>query len=140
MKQPIVIDITEVVKSTGIAASTLRYYEQVGMIQSLGREGLKRIFRPQVIEQLALIKLGQNAGFSLQEIKQMFNNCGQPEIDRKTLSNKADEIDRNIKKLIAMRDGLRHAAACPAPNHLECPKFQRLIRVNNKIKPNKTSF
>ena len=27
------------------------------------------------------------------------------------------------------KKGLRHAAACPAPNHLECPKFQRLIRV-----------
>ena len=140
MKQPDMIDISEVVKRTGIAASTLRYYEQIGMVQSFGRQGLKRIFQAQIIDQLALIKLGQNAGFSLQEINQMFSNKGQPEIDRKRLSSKADELDRNIKKLTAMRDGLRHAAACPAPNHLECPKFQRLIRVNNKIKPNKTGF
>jgi hypothetical protein len=27
-----------------------------------------------------------------------------------------------------MRDGLRHAAACPAPDHLECPKFRRLMQ------------
>jgi hypothetical protein len=27
-----------------------------------------------------------------------------------------------------MRDGLRHAAACPAPSHLECPTFRRLMR------------
>ena len=32
-----------------------------------------------------------------------------------------------IKELKAMRDGLRHAAACSAPSHLECPKFRRLM-------------
>jgi hypothetical protein len=27
-----------------------------------------------------------------------------------------------------MRDGLRHAAVCRAPSHMECPKFRRLVR------------
>jgi hypothetical protein len=27
-----------------------------------------------------------------------------------------------------MRDGLRHAVACRAPSHMECPTFQRLLR------------
>jgi hypothetical protein len=27
-----------------------------------------------------------------------------------------------------MRDGLRHAAACPAPSHMECPTFRRIVR------------
>jgi hypothetical protein len=31
-----------------------------------------------------------------------------------------------------MRDGLRHAAACRAANHLECPKFLQLVRVAGK--------
>lgn len=44
------------------------------------------------------------------------------------LAAKADELDRTIRKLSAMRDGLRHAAACPAPSHMECPKFRRLVR------------
>ena len=30
--------------------------------------------------------------------------------------------------LSALRDGLRHAAACPAPSHLECPTFRRILR------------
>lgn len=41
--------------------------------------------------------------------------------------NKADELDKTIKSLIAVRDGLRHAAVCSAPSHMECPKFRRLL-------------
>jgi hypothetical protein len=44
------------------------------------------------------------------------------------LETKAEELDRTIRKLTAMRDGLRHAAVCPAPTHLECPAFRKLLR------------
>ena len=37
------------------------------------------------------------------------------------LSAKAEELDKTIRELSAMRDSLRHAAACPAPSHMECP-------------------
>jgi hypothetical protein len=43
------------------------------------------------------------------------------------LAAKAQELDRTIRRLSAMRDGLRHAAACPAPSHMECPTFRRLL-------------
>ena len=49
-------------------------------------------------------------------------------IDRKKLAAKAEDLDARIKKLTRMRDGLRHAAACRAPSHMECPTFQRLLR------------
>ena len=58
----------------------------------------------------------------------MFAPEGQPRIDRQMLAAKADELDRTIRKLSAMRDGLRHAAACPAPSHMECPTFRRIVR------------
>lgn len=48
--------------------------------------------------------------------------------DRRMLAAKADEIDVQVRRLKAMSDGLRHAAACPAPTHAECPTFQRLLR------------
>lgn len=75
--------------------------------------------------------LGRNAGFSLDEIGDMFRSEG-PDINRTLLLAKADELDSKIKGLTAMRDGLRHAAACNAPNHFECPKFLRLLRVAGK--------
>jgi len=122
------VDIAEVAKRSGVPASTLRFYEEKGLIASVGRQGLRRRFDAAVLDQLALIALGQAAGFSLDEIGSMFSPDGQPSIDRRMLAAKADEIDGMIKRLKAMSNGLKHAAACPAPSHAECPTFQRLLR------------
>jgi len=80
-----------------------------------------------VLERLALIALARAARFSLDEIALMFTPEG-PRLDRKTLAAKAEELDSTIRELTAMRDGLRHAAACPARAHMECPTFRRLLR------------
>jgi DNA-binding transcriptional MerR regulator len=122
------LDITEVGQRAGLPASTLRFYEEKGLITSVGRRGLKRTFDARVVERLALIALGRAAGFSLEEIAAMFAPDGSPRIDRELLTAKAADMDRQIRKLTALRDGLRHAAACTAPSHLECPTFQRLLR------------
>lgn len=122
------LDIAEVTQQAGVPASTLRYYEEKGLITSTGRRGLRRQFHADVLERLALIALGRAAGFSLDEIAHMFAPEGQLHVDRQMLAAKADELDRTIRRLSAMRDGLRHAAVCPAPSHMECPTFQRIVR------------
>ena len=122
------LDIAEVARRSGLPASTLRFYEEKGLIASVGRRGLRRLFDPGVLERLALIALGRAAGFSLDEIALMFAPDGRPRIDRQMLAAKAEELDRTIHRLSAMRDGLRHAAACPAPSHMECPTFRRILR------------
>lgn len=121
------MDITEVTRRSGVSVSTIRFYEEKRLIRSVGRRGLHRVFAPEVLERLALIGLGRAAGFSLDEIARMFAPDGRPRIDRRMLAAKADELDATIAKLTRMRDGLRHAAACPAPSHLECPTFRRLL-------------
>jgi DNA-binding transcriptional MerR regulator len=122
------LDITEVAKRAGLPASALRFYEQKALIHSVGRRGLRRLFDPSVLQRLALIAMGRAAGFSLDEIARMFAPDGKPRIDRKMLAAKADELDDTIRHLASMRDGLRHAASCRAPSHLECPTFRRILR------------
>ena len=121
------LDIGEVAQRAGVPASTLRYYEEKGLIASTGRRGLRRLFGSGVVERLALIALGRAAGFSLDEIARMFTSDGKPRIDRQMLAAKADELDKKIRELTAMREGLRHAVACKAPSHMECPTFRRLL-------------
>ncbi|MEC4717840.1 helix-turn-helix domain-containing protein [Noviherbaspirillum sp. CPCC 100848] len=123
------MDISEVARRSGVPASTLRFYEEKGLLVSVGRRGLRRLFAADVLDRLALIALGRAAGFSLDEIVRMFAPDGQPAIDRHLLMHKAEELDRTIRKLSAMRDGLRHAAACSAPSHMECPTFRRLLGI-----------
>jgi DNA-binding transcriptional MerR regulator len=131
------LDISEVAQRSGVPASTLRYYEEKGLIASIGRRGIRRLFDPNVLERLPLIALGRAAGFSLDEIAKVFGAGGALRIDRKMLNEKADELDGTIRRLSAMRDGLRHAAACPAPSHLECSTFRRIVRAagNGAIRP-----
>ncbi|WP_176057209.1 helix-turn-helix domain-containing protein [Paraburkholderia sp. BCC1876] len=122
------LDIGEVVQRSGVPASTLRFYEEKGLITSNGRRGLRRLFDPGVLDRLALIALGRAASFSLDDIAAMFAPERAPSIDRQMLAAKAEELDQTIRTLSIMRDGLRHAAACPAPSHMECPRFRRILR------------
>lgn len=121
------MDIAEVAKRAGVPASTLRYYEEKGLIRSVGRRGLRRVFDATVLQRLALIALGRAAGFTLDEMAPMLGQKGAPDIDRGLLLAKADELDNTIAQLQAMRDGLRHAAVCTAASHMQCPKFRRLL-------------
>lgn len=125
------MDISKVAKISGLPPSTLRFYEEKGLIKSIGRKGLKRLFNSNVIERLALISLGRKADLSLDEIGKMFTPEGT-QIDRTLLLDKADKIDIKIKELRSMSNGLRHVAKCNAPNHFECPKFLRLLNIVGK--------
>ena len=129
------LDISEVSARAGIAPSALRYYEEIGLIASAGRRGLRRQFGPEALLQLSLIAMGQAAGFSLEEIRGMFGKDGRANVPRSELRAKADDLDHQIRRLTALRDTLRHVADCPAPSHLECPKFQRLMRFTGRAKP-----
>lgn len=123
------LDIVEVSRRTGVPASTLRYYEERGLISSIGRRGLRRVFDPAVLERLALISLGRAGGFALDEIAGMLTPVGLPRMDRARLDAKAGELDRTIKRLTAIREALRHAAKCPAERPMDCPTFRRAVRL-----------
>lgn len=123
------LDIGEVARRSGIPASTLRYYDEIGLISPAGRHGLRRQFEPDVLLRLALITMGKSAGFSLESISAILGRDGQPVLPRQELHHRADELDRHIRELAALRDTLRHVADCPAPSHMECPTFRRLVDV-----------
>ena len=128
------LDIGILSERSGVPVSALRYYEEVGLIQPVTRHGLRRQYAPGAVTQLSLIALGKAAGFSLEEIKGMFGENGSPELPRADLRKRADDIEKQIRGLVALRDALRHVAECPAENHMVCPKFQQLLRVAPAVK------
>lgn len=125
------MDIGEVAKASGLPASTLRFYEEKGLIRSNGRNGLRRQFDAQVVQRLALITLARQVGFSLEEIAGLFQSS-KGEIDRQLLRDKAAQLSAHIRQLTRMREGLLHAAECQAPSHLECPNFLRILKLAGK--------
>ncbi|RCS21600.1 MerR family transcriptional regulator [Phyllobacterium salinisoli] len=126
------LDIAEVASASGLPASTLRYYEEQHLIVSVGRHGLRRQFEPDVLNRLALISLARSAGFLLSDVAAMFGRNNALRLPRNELRSRADELERKAQSIKALAAMMRHVADCPAPSHLECPTFQKLLRIAAK--------
>ncbi|MFI9508889.1 MerR family transcriptional regulator [Nocardia sp. NPDC052566] len=121
----VMLDIAEVAEQSGLAPSALRYYEKRGLIESAGRNGLRRTFRPDVIGRLALVSCARAAGFTLTQIGRFLVAAPEDTELRGHLAEKAREIDADIARLTRMRDSLRHAAVCTHRPLVECPDFKQ---------------
>ncbi|AVH72438.1 heavy metal-responsive transcriptional regulator [Nostoc sp. 'Lobaria pulmonaria (5183) cyanobiont'] len=104
--------IGQVTDLTGIPIRTIRYYESLGLINSLRRtEGGFRQFSLDVLTRLAFIKRAQNLGLSLEEIGnilQVYDQGQTPcgEIKEK-LVDKVLQIDRQIDQLLTLRSEIK---------------------------------
>ncbi|MEH1839819.1 MAG: heavy metal-responsive transcriptional regulator [Nostoc sp.] len=104
--------IGQVTDLTGIPIRTIRYYESLGLINSLRRtEGGFRQFSLDVLTRLAFIKRAQNLGLSLEEINnilQVYDQGQTPcgEIKEK-LEEKVLQIDRQIDQLLTLRSEIK---------------------------------
>jgi len=121
------LDIGEVTAISGVQASTLRFYEKKGLICPIGRNGLRRQYHKNVVSKLQLIKLGQAAGFSLDEMARMLNMGNRVVIDREILSSQAREIDSTVRKLRLLSKGLKHVLNCTKSDHNNCEEFKKVV-------------
>ena len=74
VKQPRLLKVGEVAKRSGVAVSTLHFYESKGVISSLRTSANQRRYMPGVLRYISIIKVAQRAGISLDEIKQAPSN------------------------------------------------------------------
>jgi DNA-binding transcriptional MerR regulator len=113
------LDIGDVAARSGMAPSTLRYYEREQLITSAERKGLRRQYVPGVLDTLAVVAICRRAGFRLAEIKALLATGGQR--NWKDLAvRKRDELRARAQHLTTIADQLDHALGCPSPNVFEC--------------------
>ncbi len=126
------MDIGDVKSATGMSAATLHHYEQVGLIESTGRAGLRRQFGDDIVERLAVISLCQRSGFSLAEINGLIHRS---HIDawRALVDDKIAELDIQIENLRSARAGLEHARNCPSDDIMRCEHFR--ARIDEAFRP-----
>lgn len=122
------LDIGKVAEMTGLAPSTLRHYEDKGLIKPIGRHGLRRQYRADVIDKLRLISLFRMAGFSLSEIATLFDADGKISVDRDLLTVKVESLENTIFQLSKIQDSLQHMVSCPEYDHMQCPQFIKILR------------
>jgi DNA-binding transcriptional MerR regulator len=117
------MDIGDVRNETGLTTATLHHYEEVGLISSTRRNGLRRQYEDDIVERLAVIVLCRRGGFTLAEIVEITTTLPR-RTWRRVAKNKLDELDRRIADLQLARDGIAHALGCPQPDIMQCEHFQ----------------
>ncbi len=129
--------IGQVKANSGVPIKTIRYYEELGLIQSADRTaGGFRLFSPQVLSRLAFIRRSQHLGFTLQEIKQFLSIHDQGELPceqvRETIDLKIAQIEHRIEELSLLKQELLNLVQTPSPLPEQeisviCPIIQQTI-------------
>src|SRR6202453_4054612 len=98
------LTIGKVADETGVAATTLRYYEQIGRVPVPVRVGGQRRYEESVLARLEVIGLCKAAGFTLDEIQVLFADDapGRP-ASRALAEVKLTEIDARMESLARAR-------------------------------------
>ncbi len=117
------LDIGVVAARSGMTASALRYYEREQIIVSSDRKGLRRQYRADVLETLAVVAICQRAGFSLADIRAILATGGRPEW-KDLVARKRDELRDHVEDVTRVAEQLDHALTCPSRNVFDCPHFQ----------------
>ena len=120
------LDIGVVAARSGMATSTLRYYERLGIVACDDRKGLRRQYQPEILSTLAMIALCQRAGFNLTEIKALLATGGGAEW-KVLAARKRDELRGKARRLVLLADQIDHALGCRSANAFDCEHFQAAL-------------
>jgi MerR family transcriptional regulator, redox-sensitive transcriptional activator SoxR len=140
------LTIGEVARRAGVATSSIRYYERIGLLPEPERLQGQRRYAPDVLGKLGFIGVAQSAGFRLAEIKELIAGVdsadGMGEQMRSLSTRKLDEVEALLERTRAMRGWLEVAKQCGCATPAECTLFAgpgeepdlalRLVRVAGK--------
>jgi MerR family redox-sensitive transcriptional activator SoxR len=127
------LPIGEVAQASGRSASSIRYYERVGLIPAPERVSGQRRYPRAVLRTLAVIETAQRAGLTLAEIKALLaadpgdacapKNPGPSDCLRQVATRKLPEVRALIERAERVRRWLEAAADCACPTLDDCQLF-----------------
>lgn len=133
MSEDGLVPIGELARRTGVATSALRYYERIGLLRPAKRAGQRRRYPASTADRVALIRLCQDAGFTLAETGRLLSatSGGRPAWDQ-LAKHKIAELDARITGAQMAKKLIQHALDCPQPDLLTCPNFHSAITARLK--------
>lgn len=111
------LTVGEVARRSGVAVSALHFYEAKGLIRSDRTGGNQRRYGGDVLRRVAIIKVAQEVGIALADIGRALESLPEGRTPNRadwSLLSKGwrDDLDRRIRKLQALRDGLDDCIGC----------------------------
>ena len=124
---PAPLTIGGVARSAGVRASTIRYYEEAGLLPAPERVGGKRRYDEEVLRRLALIGGAKRAGLTLAEIRTLLHGfpAGVRAAQRwqALASEKLAEVEGSIARLRETKGLLEEALRCECASLDECARL-----------------
>src|ERR687898_3074744 len=121
------LTIGEVARRAGVATSSIRYYERIGLLPQPDRRGGQRRYETDVLGKLGFIGVAQTAGFKLSEIKELIDGVdgatGMGEQMRALSRHKLVEVEALLERTKAMKGWLEVAKECGCASPADCALF-----------------
>ena len=116
--------IGEAAKSVGLATSTLRYYEELGLIEKPPRVSNQRSFSPEIVDRLRFIKQASGLNFSLGEIKTYIDGLAKMDPHSSTwqefAGDKIGKLESQISDLQEVLATLKQSMSCGCTDATTC--------------------
>lgn len=123
---PSELSVGEVARRSGLAVSALHFYERRGLIRSFRTSGNQRRYERDVLRRLAIIRMAQELGIPLAEVKQSLSQLPDGQVPGRrewaaVSSSWHAELDRRIVLLTRLRDELLGCIGCGCLSMERCP-------------------
>ncbi|MGS2641262.1 MerR family transcriptional regulator [Streptosporangium sp. LJ11] len=116
----------EVAEAAGVGAQTLRYYHRRGLLEEPPRSnGGHRLYPPETVTALRVIKVAQRLGFTLDEVSELVEVAGRRHGAAHTglrarAGDKLAEVERKIADLLSIRESLVRAMEAGCDDLVAC--------------------
>src|SRR5688572_25877147 len=121
-----ILSVGEVARRSGVAVSTVHFYERRGLISGWRSAGNQRRYERAVLRRIAIVKVAQQLGIPLAEIRARLAELpgdrtpGKADWGRLAASWRAG-LDRRIAQLVRLRDSLDGCIGCGCLSVDACP-------------------
>lgn len=122
---PRLLSIGELSERTGVPATALRYYDELGLVPPTSRTAGRRRYASSAVADVGAVLLLREVGFSLAEIGRLASARG--ESLRAIIEHKLAELTQQQHRIEVARAALEHGLRCPAGEPMRCPRFWSII-------------
>ena len=116
--------IGEIARRAGIAASAIRYYEQIGLLPPAKRVNGKRRYDLSILQRIRMIRLAKQAGLTIDEIQSLLHDFPEdaPPASRWTTlaAAKIAELNERMAQIQQMKAFLEKTLTCQCPTLDDC--------------------
>jgi MerR family transcriptional regulator, copper efflux regulator len=118
--------IGELADRFGLATHVLRHWEDMGLLSPARRVAGRRAYGPEHVTRVAEIQMGKEAGFSLEQLRELFTAADRDR-RREVLHAQLAQVRERIARLALSEKLLEHALRCRRPDYQACPQFQAMV-------------